>query len=150
MIGSTSGVGKELANNLYAHNAKVYLAARSASKADETIRPLKSNFPSSNGVAVFLKLDLNDLNTIKVSAEEFLNKEQRLDVLWNNVIPPQGSQTKRKYELQCHLVHDSTMTPNEHETEYRQHTGLGPYSTRCHNVNECTTLILLGLCALRD
>lgn len=77
MIGSTSGVGKELANNLYAHNAKVYLAARSASKADETIRPLKSNFPNSKGVAVFLKLDLNDLNTIKVSAEEFLNKEQR-------------------------------------------------------------------------
>jgi retinol dehydrogenase 12 len=52
---------------------------------------------------VFLSLDLNDLTTIKASATEFLQKEERLDVLWNNagvMIPPQGSVTKQKYELQ--------------------------------------------------
>jgi NAD(P)-dependent dehydrogenase (short-subunit alcohol dehydrogenase family) len=52
---------------------------------------------------VFLHLDLDDLTTIKKSAEEFLSKEKKLDVLWNNagvMIPPQGSKTKQGYELQ--------------------------------------------------
>lgn len=52
---------------------------------------------------VFLHLDLDDLTTIKKSAEEFLSKETKLDVLWNNagvMIPPQGSKTKQGYELQ--------------------------------------------------
>jgi retinol dehydrogenase 12 len=46
---------------------------------------------------------LDDLTTIKASAEEFLAKETRLDVLWNNagvMLPPQGSKTKQNYELQ--------------------------------------------------
>jgi NAD(P)-dependent dehydrogenase (short-subunit alcohol dehydrogenase family) len=43
------------------------------------------------------------LTTIKASAEEFLSKEDKLNVLWNNagvMIPPQGSKTKQGYELQ--------------------------------------------------
>ncbi|KAK9252115.1 putative oxidoreductase [Lipomyces tetrasporus] len=78
VTGSSSGVGKELAQILYSHNA---------SKAIESI---KAAFPNSNGIPqverpiVFLHLDLDDLTTIKKSAEEFLSKEQRLDVFWNN------------------------------------------------------------------
>ncbi|GAB1202659.1 hypothetical protein APSETT445_001280 [Aspergillus pseudonomiae] len=48
-------------------------------------------------------LDLSDLSTIKKSAEEFLTKESKLHVLWNNagvMIPPQGSTTAQGYELQ--------------------------------------------------
>jgi len=40
--------------------------------------------PSSKGDLVFLRLDLDDLTTIKSSAQEFLSKEKQLDVLWNN------------------------------------------------------------------
>jgi retinol dehydrogenase-12 len=43
------------------------------------------------------------LTTIKKSAEVFLSKEKKLDVLWNNagvMTPPQGSTTKQGYELQ--------------------------------------------------
>jgi NAD(P)-dependent dehydrogenase (short-subunit alcohol dehydrogenase family) len=43
------------------------------------------------------------LATIKKSADEFLAKEGKLDVLWNNagvMVPPQGSKTKQGYELQ--------------------------------------------------
>jgi retinol dehydrogenase-12 len=43
------------------------------------------------------------LSTIKKSAGEFLAKEKKLDVLWNNagvMVPPQGSKTKQGYELQ--------------------------------------------------
>lgn len=52
---------------------------------------------------LFLKLDLNDLSTIKASVKEFLTKESRLDVLWNNagvMVPPAGSETKQRHELQ--------------------------------------------------
>lgn len=52
---------------------------------------------------VFLDLDLSDLKTIKKSADEFLSKESRLGVLFNNagvMFPPQGSKTKQGYELQ--------------------------------------------------
>lgn len=52
---------------------------------------------------MFLRLDLDDLTTIKASAQEFLSKEEKLNVLWNNagvMTPPQGSKTKQGYELQ--------------------------------------------------
>lgn len=103
MTGSTSGVGRELAGLLYSHNAKVYLAARSVEKGSAAIESIKSEYPSSTGELAFLHLDLDDLTTIKASAEEFLKKEQRLDVLINNagvMIPPSGTKTKQGYELQ--------------------------------------------------
>ncbi|KAK9491881.1 putative oxidoreductase [Lipomyces doorenjongii] len=103
VTGSSSGVGKELAQILYSRNATVYMATRSADKAGKAIESIKSAVPSSNGKLVFLHLDLDDLTTIKKSADEFLSKEQKLDVLWNNagvMVPPQGSKTKQGYELQ--------------------------------------------------
>jgi len=57
--------------------------------------PIKTNFPDSKGELVFVHLDLDDLSTIKKSAEEFLSKEEKLDVLNNvGVMVPQGSKTK--------------------------------------------------------
>ena len=103
VTGVTSGIGKELAEILYSPHAIVYVAARSAEKANAMIETLKSKHRSSKGDLIFLKLDLDDLTTIKSSAEEFLRKEKRLDVLWTNagvMIPPQGSKTKQGYELQ--------------------------------------------------
>jgi retinol dehydrogenase 12 len=92
-----------LAQILFAKNAKVYVAARSQGKAEEAIAYIKTNVPDSKGALVFLRLDLGDLTTIKASAQEFLNKESRLDVLFNNagvMTPPQGSKTAQGYELQ--------------------------------------------------
>lgn len=103
MTGSTAGVGRYLASILYQHNAKVYIAARSESKAQTTIHEIQTQHPRSAGSLVFLHLDLNDLTGIKTSAENFLRQESRLDVLWNNagvMRPPEGSVTKQKYELQ--------------------------------------------------
>jgi len=103
VTGSSSGVGKELAQILYSHNAKVYVAARSLSKASAAIESMKTAFPNSKGELIYLHLDLDDLTTIKASAEEFLSKEEKLSVLWNNagvMFPPQGSKTKQGYEMQ--------------------------------------------------
>ncbi|OCK94113.1 uncharacterized protein K441DRAFT_677636 [Cenococcum geophilum 1.58] len=54
-------------------------------------------------VLTFLPLQLGDLSMIKSSAEQFLAKETRLDVQWNNadvMVSPQGSKTKQGLELQ--------------------------------------------------
>ncbi|KAF4630272.1 hypothetical protein G7Y89_g7863 [Cudoniella acicularis] len=100
---STSGIGRELSKILYAHHAKVYLATCSPEKASATIETLKKAHPESKGGLVFLKLDLDDLTTIKASAQEFLSKEARLGVICNNagvMLPPPHSKTKQGYELQ--------------------------------------------------
>jgi retinol dehydrogenase-12 len=76
---------------------------RSEEKATKAIDEIKSKFPQSKGELVFLHLDLGDLTTIKKSAEEFLSKEDKLDILWNNagvMAPPAGSKTAQGYELQ--------------------------------------------------
>jgi NADP-dependent 3-hydroxy acid dehydrogenase YdfG len=38
----------------------------------------------SQGELIFLHLDIEDLSTVKASAEEFLKGENKLNVLWNN------------------------------------------------------------------
>lgn len=64
---------------------------------------IRREHPTSSGQLEYLYLDLGDLTTIRKSAEEFLRKESRLDVLWNNagvMVPPPGSKTVQGYELQ--------------------------------------------------
>jgi retinol dehydrogenase 12 len=103
VTGATSGVGQSLAQILYSHNAKVYIGARSPSKALAVISHIKSQSPNSTGDVIFLRLDLEDLTTIKSSAQDFLSKEDRLDVLWNNagvMGPVPGVKTEQGYELQ--------------------------------------------------
>jgi retinol dehydrogenase-12 len=63
---------------------------------------IRAKFLASKGEFVYLHLDLEGLFSIKVSAEEFLGKEDRLDVLWNNAAvmnTPAGLKTKQGYEL---------------------------------------------------
>jgi len=51
------------------HNAKVYVAARSQEKVEAAIQDLKN---STGKEAIFLKLDLADLKSVKAAAEEYL------------------------------------------------------------------------------
>lgn len=103
VTGGYAGVGLELCKILYQKNGTVYIAGRSKSKADTAMEAIKSKHPSSDGKLEFLQLDLADLPTIKTSAEEFMKRENRLDVLTNNagvMAPPKGSQTPQGHELQ--------------------------------------------------
>ncbi|KAH6714737.1 short-chain dehydrogenase [Leptodontidium sp. MPI-SDFR-AT-0119] len=56
----------------------------SQAKTDEIIRDIETSFPNLSSELIFLRLVLDDLTTVRRSAEEFLGKESRLDVLWNN------------------------------------------------------------------
>ncbi|KAG5353208.1 hypothetical protein C0989_009389 [Termitomyces sp. Mn162] len=53
---------------LLAHNAKVYLAARNPDKAKMAIEDLRAQTGKD---AIFLKLDLADLGSVKDAVEEF-------------------------------------------------------------------------------
>ncbi|KAF8266753.1 NAD(P)-binding protein [Lactarius quietus] len=100
VTGGNTGVGKETVKQLLTHNAKVYLAARSAQKANEAIAELKDE---TGKEAIFLQLDLSDLLAVRKAAQEFLSKENHLHVLINNagvMVTPKEQVTAQKYDLQ--------------------------------------------------
>jgi retinol dehydrogenase-12 len=103
VTGSNSGVGKETAQILYSKNAKVYMMARSEEKTKQAIASIKASVPNSSGELIFIRLDLADLSSIEASADEFLRREHKLDILFNNAgvgYPGKGSKTEQGYELQ--------------------------------------------------
>lgn len=96
MTGGASGVGYETTKVLYKKSATIYIAGHSHEKGEAAIQAIKAEYPSAKGKLDFLFLDLGDLRTIRASAEEFLRKKKRLDVLWLNagvMHPPAGSVT---------------------------------------------------------
>ncbi|KAF5365244.1 hypothetical protein D9758_005482 [Tetrapyrgos nigripes] len=81
VTGGSDGLGKLSVKALLEKNAKVYLAARNESKCQAVI----DEFATTTGkTAIFLKIDLADLNSVKAAAKEFLSKETKLHVLYNN------------------------------------------------------------------
>lgn len=97
-------------------NAKVYIAARNQKKANDAINELKNE---TGKEALFLKLDLADLKSVKAAAVEFSryscynrtriavnatrSKEKELHVLFNNggvMMPPIDQLTTDGYDLQ--------------------------------------------------
>ncbi|KAJ6552934.1 NAD-P-binding protein [Mycena capillaripes] len=104
VTGGNSGIGFETVKELVKHGAKVYMAARSRSKAEEAIAAIHKDTGKS---PVFLELDLANLDSVKKAAETFLQSETRLDVLYNNagiMIPPLDQVTRQRYDLQFGLV----------------------------------------------
>lgn len=85
MTGGYAGLGLELCKILYAHNATVWIAGRSDSKAQKAMSCIRESSPQSLGHINFLQLDLSDLSTIKPAVHSFTAQAQRLDVLVSNV-----------------------------------------------------------------
>jgi len=100
VTGGNTGIGFHTVRELLLKNAKVYLAARSLSKAKEAIEKLEKE---TGKKSIFLQLDLGDLNSINKAAREFLSKENKLDILFNNagvMVPPTDQLTSQGYDLQ--------------------------------------------------
>lgn len=100
VTGGNTGIGFETVKNLLKKNAKVYLCARNPERANAAIAKLKElHLP---GTVEFLPLDLASLSNIHSFAKTYLEKEKRLDMLFNNagvMNPTLGPETKDGYEL---------------------------------------------------
>lgn len=81
MIGN-SGIGYETTIQLARRGARVYIAARSESRVQGAIKTMQQG-PDKVDIR-FLKLDLQDLQSIKTTVSDFMQKEDRLDILLNN------------------------------------------------------------------
>jgi len=85
VTGPTSGIGFVTAQELARKGAKVYLAARNEQKASESLARLeREGTAPGNGPLAWLPLDLADPMLARKAAEEFLTREDRLDILVNN------------------------------------------------------------------
>ncbi len=100
VTGSNTGIGFEVALDLYQKGAKVYVACRNEEKAQVAIERMKQT--EGSGELVFGHLDLSSLDAVKQFVNEVSNKESRLDYLVNNagiMIPP-PSKTADGFEIQ--------------------------------------------------
>ncbi|KAJ6576263.1 hypothetical protein B0H10DRAFT_2103151 [Mycena sp. CBHHK59/15] len=100
ITGGNAGIGYETAKALLLKGAKVYIAARSPDKANAAIQKLQEE---TKQTALFLKLDLADLASVRPAATSFLALESRLDVLFNNggvMNSPPDMLTAQGYDLQ--------------------------------------------------
>ena len=101
VTGGNTGIGKETCKVLLNHGARVYLAARNRSKAEEAIEWLKRE--TGGKLANFLQLDLANLDSVRKAAAEFKEKEQELHILFNSggvMMPPLDMKTSNGYDLQ--------------------------------------------------
>ncbi|KFY71835.1 hypothetical protein V499_07999 [Pseudogymnoascus sp. VKM F-103] len=106
ITGGNIGLGRETCRVLAAHQPRrIYLCARTASKAEATIKELKEAQPDAP--LTFLPLDLADLESVQACARAFVAKEDRLDLVFCNagiMAVPEGV-TKEGYEVQFGTNH---------------------------------------------
>jgi NAD(P)-dependent dehydrogenase (short-subunit alcohol dehydrogenase family) len=104
-IGNT-GLGKQTIAYLAAHSpARIYLAARTASKATSAIKDIEASVPDAS--IEHLPLDLTSFSSIASAAQTFTAKEARLDILINNagIMATPYSLTEEGYEIQFGTNH---------------------------------------------
>ncbi|KAI8630200.1 hypothetical protein F5Y19DRAFT_429318 [Xylariaceae sp. FL1651] len=95
------------------------MMARSEDKTRKAMDDIKIDIPKSRGELIYLKLDLSDLASVKATAQNFLAKEPKLHVLFNNAgvgYPEKGSRTAQGYELQLGVNVLGTFALTKHLT----------------------------------
>ncbi|KAF8540793.1 hypothetical protein BDD12DRAFT_559629 [Trichophaea hybrida] len=104
VTGGNTGLGKYSIIALCRAGAKVYMAARNASK-NAAITEIISLVPGAD--VTFLELDLTSFASVSVCAKSFLSREQKLDILMNNagVMALPYLRTAEGYEVQFGTNH---------------------------------------------
>ncbi|XP_068612774.1 retinol dehydrogenase 12 [Brachionichthys hirsutus] len=82
ITGSNSGIGKETGRDLAARGARVILACRDLRRAEQAAEEIRRSTGNQN--VVVRHLDLASLYSVRQFAKDFLDSEDRLDVLINN------------------------------------------------------------------
>jgi NAD(P)-dependent dehydrogenase (short-subunit alcohol dehydrogenase family) len=105
ITGCNTGLGKAAAIELAKRGAKLYMACRDMKKCDEA---RKEVVELSKNTAVFAReLDLGSLASVRRFAKQFLEEENRLDILMNNagVSMMSKSQTVDGFESHMGINH---------------------------------------------
>ena len=76
----SSGIGYVTVRELARKGAKVYLGARSETRATDAIRRLKDE-GIGKGSVEFFQVNLASIREVKQAADGFLLKEEKLDIL---------------------------------------------------------------------
>lgn len=107
VTGANAGIGFEASRILAARGARVLLACRERTKAEEAIARIREISPNPD--LAWLPLDLADLESIRTAAE-IAAREPRIDVLINNagVMTPPLTRTRQGFELQFGVNHLGT------------------------------------------
>lgn len=84
ITGGNSGIGVETARAIYATGAHVYITSRDVSKGEEVAKEIAASLPESKGKIDVLKLELDDLQSVRQCAADFLSKSKQLNVLITN------------------------------------------------------------------
>ena len=106
ITGAASGLGKEHAKYIAAHNPeRLYIAGRNKAKADAAIADIEAAVPGAK--LYFLELDLASFASVKQAADTFQKENNRLDILVNNagIMAHPPGQTREGYEIQLGTNH---------------------------------------------
>ena len=84
ITGGNSGIGVETARAMYATGAHVFITSRDVNKGQEVAEEIADSLPTSMGKIDVLQLELDDLQSVKACAADFLSKSKQLNVLITN------------------------------------------------------------------
>ncbi|XP_051921631.1 retinol dehydrogenase 12 isoform X2 [Hippocampus zosterae] len=82
VTGANTGIGKETCREMARRGARVVMACRDLSRADQAAEDIRKS--TGNGNVVVRHLDLASLYSVRQFAKDFLDSEDRLDILINN------------------------------------------------------------------
>ncbi|KAM7395173.1 hypothetical protein PAMA_006772 [Pampus argenteus] len=107
VTGANCGIGKALAGELLKLQARVIMACRDQSSAEEAARDIKKQSGSEQGEVVVKHLDLASLRSVRKFCQEIHQEESKIDVLINNAGIYQCPYTKTEdgYEMQLGVNH---------------------------------------------
>ena len=105
VTGSNSGLGFHIASDFANAGARVIMACRNPSKADDAANKIRSGSPS--GTVETMTLDLGDLASVRRCAEQLSTTVDRLDILGNNagLMALDESRTVDGFETQFGVNH---------------------------------------------
>ncbi len=83
ITGGSRGIGRMIAEGFVANGAKVYISARKAEVCEATARELSSD-SEATGTCTALPQDISTMDGVHGLAQQYLEHEERLDVLVNN------------------------------------------------------------------
>ncbi len=107
VTGANAGIGFEICRILAARGARVLLACRERTKAEDAMAQIRLTVPGAN--LTFLPLDQSDLESVRTAAQ-LAAREPRIDALINNagVMTPPLMRTAQGFELQFGVNHLGT------------------------------------------